>query len=148
MTGWDHDHGAGPEDGPGDEPAGPDGAGSRERQPGEPEVEVVGWQDGTGERPDATDPAGWSDPGAEGADPFPPALDMDVTPAVDGPWVDPGLLGEPDDWAGADPAGPADPPEAILPDLAAADGNPDADWSALRDSEDPAVRALTTHWTR
>jgi hypothetical protein len=92
---------------------------------------------------DGTDPAGWT--AAAGADPFPPTLDLDVQPGDGGPWVDPDLLGGSDSLG--DPAGPADPPEALLPDLAAADGNPDADWSALADSDDPAVRALTQHWS-
>ncbi|HEV7653287.1 MAG TPA: hypothetical protein VGP36_00920 [Mycobacteriales bacterium] len=98
-----------------------------------------------GDRIDGTDPAGWTDATAE-SDPFPPALDMDVGPADGGPWVDPDLLGG-SGSLGDPAAGPADPPEALLSDLAAADGNPDADWSALADSDDPAVRALTRHWT-
>jgi hypothetical protein len=99
---------------------------------------------------DGTDPAYWSDADVTG-DPFPPALDLDVHPADGGPWVDPALLGGRDAVAG-DPSGtelvsPADPPEALRSDLAAADGNPDADWDTLRDSDDPAVRALANHWT-
>lgn len=95
-----------------------------------------------GDLSDGTDPAGWTD--AAGADPFPPALDVDVQPGDGGPWVDPGLLGDPDQST-ADP-GPVDPPAALLPDLAAADGDPDAGWDTLRDSDDPAVRALTRLW--
>jgi hypothetical protein len=97
---------------------------------------------------DGTDPAGWT--AGAGSDPFPPALDLDVQPADGGPWVDPALLGGPDRWTagapGPDLAGPADPPAALLPDLAAADGDPDAGWETLRDSADPAVRALAVHW--
>jgi hypothetical protein len=93
--------------------------------------------------PDGTDPVSWAD--AAGADPFPPALDVDVQPDDGGPWVDPGLLGGPDHWT-ADPGAPVDPPAALLPDLAAADGDPDAGWDTLRDSDDPAVRALTRLW--
>lgn len=103
----------------------------------------------TGDRPDRTDPAGWSDAGAE-SDPFPPALEVDVLPADGGPWVDPDLLGRPDDWT-ADPSGPdlvppTDPPAALLSDLAAADGDPAAGWDELHASDDPAVRALAAHW--
>lgn len=90
-----------------------------------------------------TDPATWAD--GTGADPFPPALDMDVTPADGGPWTDPELIGGTDDWS-AVPV--TDPPAALLPDLAAADGDPDAGWESLHDSDDPAVRALATHWHR
>lgn len=94
---------------------------------------------------DGTDVVGWTD--TAGADPFPPALDVDVQPGDGGPWVDPDLLGGPDSWStGADPAPPADPPAALLPDLAAADGDPDAGWDTLRDSDDPAIRALALHW--
>lgn len=96
---------------------------------------------------DGTDPAGWTD---AGADPFPPTLDVKVQPGDGGPWVDPDLLGGPDYWTADQPApdlaAPVDPPSALLPDLAAADGDPDAGWDALRDSDDPAVRALTRHW--
>lgn len=95
--------------------------------------------DGTGP-PDGTDPASWTD-GTE-PDPFPPALDLDVTPADGGPWTDPDLIGGTDDWSAA----PLDPPSALLPDLAAADGDPTAGWQSLHDSDDPAVRALATHW--
>ena len=94
-----------------------------------------------GDHVDGTDPAGWSDAG--GADPFPPTLDVDVQPGYGGPWVDPQLLGGADQWA---PGPDQDAPAALLPDLAAADGDPDAGWDALRDSDDPAVRALTHHW--
>lgn len=91
---------------------------------------------------DGTDPAGWAD--SAGADPFPPALDVDVQPGDGGPWVDPDLLGTPEHWAAAGPD--PEPPAALLPDLAAADGDPDAGWDTLRDSDDPAVRALAQHW--
>ena len=70
---------------------------------------------------------------------------MDVTPADGGPWTDPELIGGTDDGS-ADPV--TDPPAALLPDLAAADGDPGATWDSLRDSDDPAVRALATHWHR
>ncbi|HST65823.1 MAG TPA: hypothetical protein VLM05_11600 [Mycobacteriales bacterium] len=95
---------------------------------------------------DGTDPAGWTE--AAGTDPFPAALDLDVAPGDGGPWVDPGLLGGPDHWTAdtAEVAVPVDPPAALLPDLAAADGDPDAGWDTLRDSDDPAVRALARHW--
>lgn len=96
-----------------------------------------------GDGVDGTDPAGWTD---TAADPFPPALDVDVQPGDGGPWVDPDLIGGPEWTADAEPAPPADPPAALLPDLAAADGDPDAGWDALRDSDDPAVRALAVHW--
>lgn len=98
-----------------------------------------------GDLSDGTDPAGWT--ADAGADPFPPALDVDVQPGDGGPWVHPDLLGGPDHWTASGPeAAPVDPPAALLPDLAAADGDPDAGWDALRDSDDPAVRALTLHW--
>lgn len=90
--------------------------------------------------PDSTDPAAWTD-GADD-DPFPPALDLDVTPADGGPWTDPELIGGTADWS----ADPTDPPAALRSDLAAADGDPDAGWAALQDSDDPAVRALATNW--
>jgi hypothetical protein len=91
---------------------------------------------------DGTDPAGWADTAAE-ADPFPPVLELAVQPAGGGPWTDPGLLGDP-----APGSPPADPPEALRADLAVADGDPDADWAALHDSDDPAVRALAARWHR
>jgi hypothetical protein len=98
-----------------------------------------------GDPSDGTDPAGWTADAA--ADPFPPALDVDIEPGDGGPWVDPDLLGGPERWTGSGPELAAvDPPAALLPDLAAADGDPDAGWDALRDSDDPAVRALTLHW--
>jgi hypothetical protein len=135
-----------------------DGSGS-ERDPADGTGSEPHWSTGLhdpaaladpGDRIDGTDPARWSDLDGTG-DPFPPALDIDVHPADGGPWVDPALLGDPAAVAG-DPSGaglvpPADPPEALLSDLAAADGNPDAGWEALQDSDDPAVRALATHWT-
>jgi hypothetical protein len=95
---------------------------------------------------DGTDPAGWS--AGAGSDPFPPTLDLDVRPADGGPWVDPALLGGARHWTAdaVEPVAPTDPPAALLPDLAAADGDPDAGWDTLRDSDDPAVRALTRHW--
>lgn len=66
-----------------------------------------------------------------------------MQPGDGGPWVDPQLLGGTDHWtAGPDQEAPA----ALLPDLAAADGDPDAGWDALRDPDDPAVRALAQHW--
>ncbi len=89
---------------------------------------------------DGTDPAGWADT-AGAADPFPPRLDPDVRPA-DGRWIDPGLLGPVDD--GLDRT--TDPPDALLDDLAAAAGDPAADWTTLAGSEDPAVRALARRW--
>lgn len=99
-----------------------------------------------GDAGDPADPAAWADGTGIGADPFPPALDMDVTPADGGPWTDPELIGGgTDDWS-ADPV--TDPPAALLPDLAAADGDPDASWESLHDSDDPAVRALAAHWHR
>jgi hypothetical protein len=108
--------------------------------------------DAVGDWPDQldwTDPAGWSDAGAE-SDSFPPALELDVLPADGGPWVDPDLLGGPGDWT-ADPSGPdlvppTDPPAALLSDLAAADGDPDAGWDEVHGSDDPAVRALAARW--
>lgn len=89
---------------------------------------------------DGTDPAGWADT-AGATHPFPPPLDLHVRPS-DGAWVDPGLLGPIED--GPDQA--ADPPAALLADLAAADGDPAADRTTLRESDDPAVRALTRRW--
>ena len=128
--------------------------------PGEP----AAWLDGT-------DPAGWADT-AGTVDPFPPPLDLDVTP-LDGRWVDPDLLGHTaaghtaaghtaagdvaagDVAAGEVAAGdaalgdlPTDPPEALLADLAAADGDLAADWASLHESDDPAVRALAARWRR
>jgi hypothetical protein len=79
---------------------------------------------------------------------------MDVSPADGGPWTDPELIGgDPADLSAdlsADfSAGPdVDPPAALLPDLAAADGDPSAGWATLHDSDDPAVRALARHWHR
>lgn len=93
----------------------------------------AGWQDGT-------DPAGWADT-AGATDPFPPPLDLDV-PAADGPSVDAGLLGRVEDAAEQ----LTDPPDMLLADLAAADGDPEADWATLHESDDPAVRALSLRW--
>lgn len=106
----------------------------------------AGWaSDGEGPDPAGTDPATWAAAGP-GPDPFPPALDLDVTPADGGPWTDPELIG----GTGADPDAdtayaPAEP-AALLSDLSAADGDPDATWQDLADSDDPAVRALAAHW--
>jgi hypothetical protein len=103
-------------------------------RPYEEAAEPAGWLDGT-------DPAGWADTGGE-PDPFPPAFDPGVRPA--GAWTDPELIG-------AGPAvaiDPADDPQAYRADLAAAAGDPDADWAALLASADPAVRALAARWHR
>jgi hypothetical protein len=96
-------------------------------------------------------PAGWTDPAGAGlgesdSDPFPPALAVDVAPADGGPWVDPDLLGDGDPDLLDAGAPPHDPPAALRDDLAAADGDPGADWSALRASDDPAIRALAALW--
>jgi hypothetical protein len=109
----------------------------------DPAVEHEPWSAAGLDLTDAgTDPAGWADGGDP--DPFPPSLELDVTPADGGPWTDPDLLGAgPADWAAA----PADPPSALLPDLATADADPDATWADLQDSDDPAVRALAQHWS-
>jgi hypothetical protein len=53
--------------------------------------------------------------------------------------VDAGLLGRGED-AGERPT---DPPDVLLTDLAVADGDPDADWTTLHESDDAAVRALS-----
>jgi hypothetical protein len=103
--------------------------GTDQRAPAEP----AAWLDGT-------DPAGWADTAAA-SDPFPPPLDLHVRPA-DGPWIDPDLLGRTED---ADDQ-PADPPDALLADLAAAEGGLAADWTTLHESDDPAVRALALRW--
>ena len=89
---------------------------------------------------DGTDPAGWADT-ADATDLFPSPLGLHIRPA-DGSWVDPGLLGPVED--GLDHA--IDPPDALLADLAAADGDPAADWTTLQKSDDPAVRALARRW--
>lgn len=131
SDGPDHTPGSWPGDGT-DGADGTDAAGGTDHgavPPGDP-----------ADLPDSTDPAAWTD-GAD-ADPFPPALDLDVTPADGGPWTDPELIGGTADWS----ADPTDPPAALRSDLAAADGDPDAGWAALQDSDDPAVRALATHW--
>jgi hypothetical protein len=88
---------------------------------------------------DGTDPAGWADTAA-GTDPFPPPLHVDVR-APAGGWVDPDLLGRT-----ADAGDVFDPPDVLRADLAAADGDPDADWATLHESDDPAVRALALRW--
>ena len=106
--------------------------GSIEADPRAP-AEPAAWLDGT-------DPAGWVD--ATGpTDPFPPRLDLDVRPA-DGSWVDPDLLGLVEGAVDR----PTDPPGVLLADLAVADGDPVADWTTLRESDDPAVRALALRW--
>jgi hypothetical protein len=93
----------------------------------------AGWRNGT-------DPAGWAD--VDGAsDPFPPPLHLHVRPA-DGSWFDAALLGPVEDGL----AETTDPPDALLADLAAAAGDPDADWVTLHESDDPAVRALALRW--
>ncbi len=96
--------------------------------------EPSGWLDGT-------DPAGWADTAAA-TDPFPPPLDVAVPPP-EGGWVDLDLLGH-----GAEPGEDRDPPDSLRADLAAADGDPDADWATLHESDDPAVRALALRWHR
>jgi hypothetical protein len=98
------------------------------RTPAEP----AAWLDGT-------DPAGWADT-AGAIEPFPPPVALDVP--HDGPWVDPDLLGGTADADGP----PADPPETLRADLAAANGDPDADWPTLHDCNDPAVRSLALRW--
>jgi hypothetical protein len=122
-------------------------SGPEDPHPGEPP--------GLGD-PDWTDPAGWSEAGA-GSDPFPPTLELGVSPADGGPWpadggpwVEPDLLGGPGDRT-AGPSGPdlvlpTDPPAALLSDLAAADGDPEAGWDEVHGSDDPAVRALAARW--
>ena len=97
-------------------------------------AEPAAWLDGT-------DPAGWADT-VGATDPFPPGIDLGVRPP-DGRWADPNLLGGAAD-AADDPS--TDPPEALRADLAAADGDPTADWATLRQSDDPAVRALALRW--
>jgi hypothetical protein len=69
-----------------------------------------------------------------------------MTPADGGPWVDPDLLGDggPDLLDLDQPT--HDTPAALRDDLAAADGDPGADWSALRASDDPAIRTLAAFW--
>jgi hypothetical protein len=106
--------------------------GSIEADPRAP-AEPAAWLDGT-------DPAGWADTAGETAS-FPPPLDLDVRPA-DGPWAHPDLLGRVED-AGDQPT---DPPAALLADLAAAEGDPAADWTTLSESDDPAVRGLSLRW--
>jgi hypothetical protein len=96
-------------------------------------AEPAAWLDGT-------DPAGWADT-AGASDPFPPPIDLGVRPR-DGRWVDPDLLGPAAD--AGDP--PIDPADALLADLAAADGDPGAGWATLHRSDDPAVRALAVRW--
>lgn len=97
---------------------------------------------------DWSEPAGWTDDpqpyAAGGDDPFPPALEVGVSPADGGPWADPDLLGADSTLPPPDEA--ADPPAALRSDLAAADGEPGADWAALRGSDDPAIRTLATLW--
>ncbi len=95
---------------------------------------------------DWSEPAGWADQpaAAGGPDPFPPALEVDLTPPDGGPWADPDLLGG-DDTA-LPPPSPGDSPAALRADLAAADWDPGADWAALAGSDDPAVRALAALW--
>jgi hypothetical protein len=90
------------------------------------------------------------EPGAPGAElPFPPALELDVTPVDGQPWVDPELLGGDHPLEPAGPE-PVDPPAALLADLHAADGGGDepASAEALAASDDPAIRALTAYWSR
>jgi len=105
-------------------------------EPGSPETDQrapAAWLDGT-------DPAGWADT-AGMTDPYPPLLESDTRPA-EGPWTDARLLARaegPDEQS-------TDPPEALLADLAAAAGDPDADWTTLSESDDPAVRALALRW--
>jgi hypothetical protein len=92
--------------------------------------------------------------------PFPPLLDLDVTPSDGQAWVDPALAGGTgldgaglgDDDLGGDVLGvepSADPPAALLADLHAADGGGDdaPSLAALATSEDPAIRALAAHWS-
>jgi hypothetical protein len=69
------------------------------------------------------------------ASPFPPYLEVDVTPADGQDWVDPYLLGAPERAFTPDTD-----PRAALHHLAAAEG---ADPAR---SEDPAIRALALFW--
>jgi hypothetical protein len=105
-------------------------------EPGSPETDQrapSAWLDGT-------DPAGWADT-AGMTDPFPPPLDSDARPA-DGPWTDARLLARREEVGDHR----TDPPEALLADLASAEGDPDAGWATLSESDDPAVRALALRW--
>lgn len=70
--------------------------------------------------------------------PFPPHLEVDMTPADGQDWIDAQLLGEPEPAFTADP----EPDAAPLADLRAAEG---ADPAA---TEDPAIRALALFWSR
>jgi hypothetical protein len=70
--------------------------------------------------------------------PFPPHLEVDVTPADGQDWVDPEHLGEPEP---AFLAG-TDSPQALLAGLHESEG---ADPTG---SDDPAIRALALFWSR
>lgn len=77
--------------------------------------------------------------------PYPPHLDVAITPTDGQEWVDPGLLG--DDHLEAEPVSHLASPEELLGslhDAAGSDGEPS--WEAAHNSEDPAIRSLAAFW--
>jgi hypothetical protein len=70
--------------------------------------------------------------------PFPPHLEVDVTPADGQDWVDPGHLGEPEPGYVAS----TESPQALLAGLHETEG---ADPAT---SDDPAIRSLALFWAR
>jgi hypothetical protein len=93
--------------------------------------------------------AGVADPDgvATGAEvsPFPAVLELDVLPSDGRDWVDVDLLGDPAPGSGV--VLRFDPPARLLADLHRIDGGDGTPtWSAVADSDDPAVRALALRW--
>jgi hypothetical protein len=80
-----------------------------------------------------------------GDEPYPPHLDVAITPTDGQEWVDPSLLG--DDHLEAEPVSHLASPEELLGslhDAAGSDGEPS--WDAAHNSEDPAIRSLAAFW--
>jgi hypothetical protein len=92
------------------------------------------------------DPAAFAPPADAPDSPFPPQLDLDLAPDDGQPWTDPDLLGAEHDGGTAEALAPTDPPNALLSDLAAVEGEHGPD--GLASSDDPAIRALAAYWSR
>lgn len=80
-----------------------------------------------------------------GDEPYPPHLDVAITPADGQEWVDPSLLG--DDHLEAEPVSHLASPEELLGSLHEASGSDgEPSWEAAHNSDDPAIRSLAAFW--